>query len=238
MSSPQIYFPSGNLGKSFKVEIENKTLQEERCLRLRVYQPNETARENDDYQEDDFDELVLTLPVNQIWIGEVTSYSLLHYGAAQDPADYFRGNAIIVKPESDDNCYYFISDRIFSFHIPAGEEIQQFVADVGNNDVGYPYLVTTSRIYLLHESIQESAAVETKGRKGRSASRLPAADNVVYADRTVFGDFAVVSPYEVFYGFRDIDGKEIHKNWIKRQRTNVSRSVQTQPITRFHTYLE
>jgi hypothetical protein len=60
------------------------------------------------------------------------------------------GNSILLHVGEK---YVFIGHEIYEFSPRAGDTIEKFYSDVGNNDVPYPYAVGTTHIYILLDKV-------------------------------------------------------------------------------------
>lgn len=84
----------------------------------------------------------------KVFVGESPKTSMTEYSNGY--GDDFIGNSVLVK--SDEKTYYFIGHNIFKFTTES--EIVNYVSEVGNNDVPYPYAIDSKgKYYLMIEDI-------------------------------------------------------------------------------------
>jgi len=99
-------------------------------------------------------EEILSINTNKIWIGESPLTKMTEFSGGYGPK--FKGNSILLYI---DNYYIFIGHKVYSFKTEY--EIINYVSEVGNNDVPYPYAVDTeNNYYLMIEEIKLSVPDE------------------------------------------------------------------------------
>ena len=60
------------------------------------------------------------------------------------------GNSILLRVGQK---YVYIGSEIYEFSTKAGDTIEKFYSDIGNNDVPYPYAVGTTHVYILLDKV-------------------------------------------------------------------------------------
>jgi hypothetical protein len=178
----KLYLTHDNGGRPFKVTVTKQQVTVHTCPRT----------DEEDWSMDDY-----TVPVarfdypKKVWVGDWND------GYEKD---FFKGNCILLQLTIDK--YVFIGERIYEFHLLPGEKVKAFVADVGNNDVPYPYLTTNKKhLYFL----------------------LP--DTPVYVPLEVIGEG---DPYQVYYGhepmpeaFRSKHSRKANREPLKAHEQKV-----------------
>ena len=90
---------------------------------------------------------IITFIPTKIWIGESKLTEMTKFSCGY--GDNFKGNSILLYVN---NYYVFIGHNIFSFQTEY--EIINYVSEVGNSDVPYPYAVDIkNNYYLMREEI-------------------------------------------------------------------------------------
>lgn len=91
----------------------------------------------------------------KVFIGISSENDIINYGGSY--GEEYDGNTILIN--TDGNNYVYIGSEIYSF--TAKSEIIEYVSNVGNNDVPYPYAIDKEKnIYLMLEKV-----ILTKGIK-------------------------------------------------------------------------
>lgn len=92
-------------------------------------------------------EIMSVIPI-EIWIGESPLSKMTEFSGGY--GDKFKGNSILLYI---DDYYLFIGHQIFSFKTE--HKIINYVSEVGNNDVPYPYAIDSeNNYYLMIEKIK------------------------------------------------------------------------------------
>lgn len=95
----------------------------------------------------------------KVWIGKSVKNDVTEFGGGY--GDDFDGNAILLKETHRKNSYVLIHSSITRF--VADQEIVQFVSNVGNNDVPYPYAVDLNgHVYLLLNGVKMTSIPKNK----------------------------------------------------------------------------
>ena len=156
------YYTHWNGGRPYKVvnDEKNKTLTLYKW-RTRKFvgdennKNNENTESNEDDEEDGDEEWVDVYDENgkeykyeTLFIGKSPLNKMTEYSGGYGTD--FDGNAILMKVSA--NKYYYIGKFVKEF--TTENEIKTFIAQVGNNDVPYPYCIDDkNNIYLLDDSI-------------------------------------------------------------------------------------
>ena len=121
----------------------------------------------------------------KIFIGISHQNAITEFGGGY--GEEYDGNSIVIN--TDDNNYVYIGSEIYSF--TAKSEIIEYVSNVGNNDVPYPYAIDKEKnIYLMLEKI-----ILTKGIKLEDPY-----------DHYYNGDISKISGFKIY--FRSEEGED------------------------------
>ena len=124
---PNVYYTHDNGGRPFLVSIDDDFIL--------VYK--DSSYEQIDSDTPTYDQLVLTCPVETVYIGK---------DLENKTSD---GNSILLHVE--ENVYIYIGDKMYLFHM---EDIVDFYfSPIGNSDVPYPILLGTQYVYFMLDHI-------------------------------------------------------------------------------------
>lgn len=109
---------------------------------------------SEDGWEINFDEQILKYTVKAVYPGTnlQTPMEVRVYGS--DPAV---GNTVLLHVTGD--TYIYIGGEIFQFNLQKGETVEAYYSKIGPNDVPYPVLVTSHRVYFLIEHVSVERGV-------------------------------------------------------------------------------
>lgn len=145
---------------------------------------------------------------DKVFIGESPETEMTKYSGGY--GNDFIGNSILVK--TNDNNYYFIGHVIFKF--TTENEIINYVSEVGNNDVPYPYAVDSEGKYylMIEDIILEKITDEFKTNPYDSYYRIDLKDvtNIVYLTATYNGEEEKYN-----FTFQHKPREHYHRDWMK-----------------------
>lgn len=149
-ANDQIYFTHDNGGRPYIVYISKEQITIYREVQDKFY-----VREVDRDIENSYKnawlyiEHVITIKnYMKVWIGESISNKTTTWLGTNN--DEFLGNSILVNTKPFR--YLFIGGNVYEFS--SDEEIKNFYAPVGNNDVPYSYAISEKYVYFMSESVR------------------------------------------------------------------------------------
>ena len=125
----------------FEVNVRGKTV--EVCK----------GAKNADGDYDNYDEQVMKLAVKAVYPGTNLQTPMEVRVFGSDPAV---GNTVLLHVTGD--TYMYIGGEIYQFNLQRGETVEAYYSKIGSNDVPYPVLLGTQRVYfpLEHVSVERA----------------------------------------------------------------------------------
>lgn len=123
----------------FEVNVRGKTV--EVCK----------GAKNADGGYDNYDEQVMKLAVKAVYPGTNLQTPMEVRVFGSDPAV---GNTVLLHVTDD--TYIYIGGEIYQFNLQKGETVEAYYSKIGPNDVPYPVLLGSQRVYFLIEHVSVS----------------------------------------------------------------------------------
>jgi hypothetical protein len=134
------YYTHNNYSRPFAVDVDGDEVH--------VFKWLECVRSGTGEYDNIYTDMpILSYNPQRIFIGHSPECPMTQFSGGY--GERFDGNSILLHIRDDE--YVFIGDKIYKFY---SNNIVEFVAPVGNNDVPYPYAITEDgHVYLLIEDV-------------------------------------------------------------------------------------